>query len=292
MGEGVRIALRLVFAHRDDCLMPVSTRRLTVGVSAAVLALTIGVAPKAGAVDVRTPYEGQVSCDPRPKPGVTAFIAQLRKDYKVGYIGTYRPCAGDTSEHYDSRAVDWMLSVKIPAQRTIAYNVSRWMSANGGYHARQYGISYMIYDHKVWKVYRPERGWAAYSGAVPHTDHIHFSFSWDGAMKRTSRWTGTANKVIDFGPCQVYAGQFAPLRTRVRTTPCPTRLATAPSSSYRVAAYGQSSPEIKAAQRLLHVTADGAFGPQTFSKVISWQRGRVPVTGALDKATWRRLTGR
>jgi len=273
--------------------MSVSTRRLTVVVSALVLGLTVAVAPKARAgVDVRTPYEGQVSCDPRPKPGVTAFIALVRTRYKTGYMGTYRPCASDTSEHYDSRAMDWMLSVKKPAEKAIAYKMTRWMSANGGFNARRFGISYMIYDHKVWKMYRPERGWAAYSGAVPHTDHVHFSFSWDGAMKRTSRWTGRANKVIDLGPCQVYAGQFAPLWTRIRTAPCPTRLAKAPASAYRVAVYGQTSAQIAVAQRRLGATADGAFGPATFSKVVAWQKGQVPVTGALDKATWRKLTGR
>jgi Putative peptidoglycan binding domain len=273
--------------------MSVHTRWVGVGVSALALTLTVGLAPAAHAdVDVRTPYEAQVSCDPRPKPGVTRFAAWMRARFKTGYIGTYRPCAGDTSEHYDSRAMDWMLNVKNPAQNAIAYQVTRWMSANGGVNARRFGISYMIYNHRTWKVYRPERGWTAYTGAVPHTDHVHFSFSWDGAMARTSGWTGRVNKVIDLGPCRVYAGQFAPLRTGIRTAPCPSRLASAPVSSYRVAVYGQRSAQIQVAQRLLRVTADGAFGPATFSKVIAWQRGRVPVTGALDKATWRRLTGK
>jgi hypothetical protein len=274
-------------------LMSFSTRRVAFGASALAVALTVGLAPSARAdVDVRTPYEAQVSCDPRPKPGVTRFAALMRAQYRTGYIGTYRPCGSDTSEHYDSRAMDWMLNSKNPAQNAIAYKVTRWMSANGGANARRFGISYMIYNHRTWKVYRPERGWAPYTGAVPHTDHVHFSFSWDGAMARTSAWTGHVNRVIDLGPCRVYAGQFAPLRTRIRTTPCPTRLAKAPVSIYRVAVYGQRTAQIKVAQRLLHVTADGAFGWGTFSKVVAWQKGRVPVTGALDKATWRRLTGK
>jgi hypothetical protein len=28
-------------------------------------------------------------------------------------------------------------------------------------------------------------------GTNPHTDHIHFSFSWAGARKQTSYWDGT-----------------------------------------------------------------------------------------------------
>jgi len=285
--------------------MLVPVRRLTVSLTAIAFALLTGVTPSAqaavpgpptkslpAAVDVVTPYEGQVSCDPRPKPGVTAFAALMRARYKTGAFGTYRPCLGDTSEHYDSRALDWMLNANNAQQKAIANSVVAWLSARGGVMARRFGISYIIWNHKVWKEYRSQNGWTVYTGSVPHTDHVHLSFSWDGAMKRTSWWTGTANRVVDLGPCRVYAGQFAPLRTRIRTAPCPASLPKAPVSVYRVAVYGQSSAQIKVAQKLLGVTADGAFGPATFSRVVTWQKGRVPVTGALDKATWRRLTGK
>lgn len=286
--------------------MSFRTSSFTVGVTALALALTVGVAPTARAaipappskalpiaLDVKTPYEAQVSCDPRPKPGVTAFSALMTARYKIGYKGTYRPCNSATSEHYDSRALDWMLSVNNPTQRAIANSVVAWLSARGGVMARRFGISYIIWNHKVWKEYRPEKGWTVYTGSVPHTDHVHFSFSWDGAMKRTSWWTGRANTVIDLGPCLVYAGQFAPLRTAMRTGPCPARPLTAPASIYRVAVYGQRTSQIAVAQKRLGVTADGAFGSVTFAKVAAYQsRARIPVTGALDKATWKRLTGR
>lgn len=286
--------------------MSVRTSSFTVGFTAFALALAVVVAPTASAaipapptkalptaIDVQTPYQGQVSCDPRRKPGVTAFGALMTARYKIGYKGTYRPCNSATSEHYDSRAMDWMLNVNNPTQKAIANSVVAWLSARGGVMARRFGISYIIWNHKVWKEYRPERGWAAYTGSVPHTDHVHFSFSWDGAMKRTSWWTGRANTVIDLGPCLVYAGQFAPLRRAIRTGPCPTRLLAAPVSIYRVAVYGQRTSQIAVAQRRLGVTADGAFGPVTFYKVAAYQgRARIPVTGALDKATWKRLTGR
>jgi peptidoglycan hydrolase-like protein with peptidoglycan-binding domain len=273
---------------------------------AIAFAVTVGVAPTAHAVtpkppakalpvavDVGTPYEGQVSCDPRSKPGVTAFAALMKARYKTGFIGGYRPCQGDVSEHYDGRALDWMLNSKNAQQKAIANSVVGWLTARGGVMARRFGISYIIWNHKVWKGYRAERGWTAYTGSVPHTDHVHFSFSWDGAMKRTSWWTGRANTVVDLGPCQVYAGQFAPLRTRIRTAPCPTRLLKAPVSVYRVAVYGQTSAQIKVAQKKLGVTANGQFGGVTFSKLRAWQtRAHVPITGALDKATWRKMTGK
>jgi len=284
--------------------MFVHSRRLTVGGTALAFALTVGLAPAAqaaipsppskalpAALDARPPYEPQVSCDPRNKPGVYAFAALMTARYRTGAQGVYRQCQGGTSEHYDSRALDWMLSVNNPTQKAIANSVTAWLSANSGAMARRFGINYIIWNRKIWGVYAPNRGWAAYTGSVPHTDHVHFSFSWDGAMKRTSWWTGRATKVADLGPCQVYAGQLAPLYSGIRTGACPA-LRPAPVSVYRVAVLGQTSAQIAVAQRLLGLKADGQFGPVTFWRVVGWQHGRVPVTGALDKATWRRMTGR
>jgi hypothetical protein len=284
--------------------MSVRTCRLTAGGTALAFALTLGLAPAAqaaipgppskalpAALDARPPYEPQVSCDPRSKPGVAAFAALMTARYKTGATGDYRPCQGDTSEHYESRALDWMLNVNNPTQKAIANSVTAWLSANNGAMARRFGINYMIWNRRIWGVYAPSQGWAAYTGVVPHTDHVHFSFSWDGAMKRTSWWTGRATQVADLGPCRVYAGQFAPLYTGIRTGACPA-LRAAPVSVYQVAVLGQSSSQVAVAQRFLGVTADGQFGPVTFWRLIAWQHGRVPVTGVLDKATWRKLTGR
>jgi len=241
------------------------------------------------AMDVTTPYEAQVSCDPRPKPGVIAFGALMSSLYKTGVTGTYRPCLGDVSEHYESRALDWMNNVNDPHQKAVADSVVAWLSADNGVMARRFGISYIIWNRKMWREYRPEQGWAAYTGPVPHTDHIHFSFSWDGAMARTSWWTGKATTAVDLGPCQVYAGQFAPLYTAARTGACRTSPVAAPVSSYAVAAYGQTSAQIAAAQVVLGVPA-GQFGMTTFNALVSWQaRSGVPITGVLDKATWARM---
>jgi hypothetical protein len=57
--------------------------------------------------------------------------------------------------------------------------------------ARRLGVMYIIYNRRIWASYRAEEGWRPYVGASPHTDHIHFSFSWAGARKQTSYWDGT-----------------------------------------------------------------------------------------------------
>lgn len=242
------------------------------------------------ALDIRTPYEAQLSCDPRDKPGVAAFASLMRAHYKTGTTGISRGCTAGVSEHYEGRALDWMLSAKDPQQKAVADSVVAWLSADGGAMARRFGISYIIWNTKMWREYAPERGWAAYTGSVPHTDHIHFSFSWDGATARTSWWTGRAATVVDLGTCRVYAGQYAPLYTVPRTAACPTNLPVAPASPYPVYVIGQRNAQIAVAQRALRVSADGQFGPATFAALVAWQkRVGVPVTGVLDKATWARL---
>ncbi|GKQ39634.1 hypothetical protein [Streptomyces sp. A012304] len=45
---------------------------------------------------------------------------------------------------------------------------------------------YMIWNRRIWMANRPGAGWQPYRGANPHTDHVHFSFSWAGARKETS----------------------------------------------------------------------------------------------------------
>ena len=241
------------------------------------------------ALDVLTPYEPQVSCEPDAKPGVTAFGDLMFATYNTGVRGYGRTCAGDTSEHYDGRALDWMLNSANPQQKAVADAVVAWLTAGNGAMARRFGISYIIWNRQMWREYRDQDRWLPYTGSVPHTDHIHFSFSWDGAMKRTSWWTGTALTRVDYGPCQVYAGQFAPRYTAARSTPCPASLPQPPASIYPVFVQGQQSPDIAVAQKALNVTADGDFGPQTLTALLAWQRGKVPVTGVLDKASWALL---
>ena len=42
---------------------------------------------------------------------------------------------------------------------------------------------------QIWRAYKPWLGWQPYDGSNPHTNHVHFSFSWAGADQQTSFWT-------------------------------------------------------------------------------------------------------
>jgi hypothetical protein len=55
---------------------------------------------------------------------------------------------------------------------------------------------YVIWNKKIWSSYNASAGWRAYTGADPHTSHMHISLSWAGAQKKTSYWTGTVAPIL------------------------------------------------------------------------------------------------
>ena len=178
-------------------------RRLCVaGVTTAVLA---GLAAPAAAapstpsfsatVDPFASYEGQTTCDPGEKPGVVAFRSLMAGSYTgVNGGGISRSCeSGGRSEHKEGRAWDWMLRADVAADAAKADDVLTWLLAtdehgNEAARARRLGVMYIIWNRQWWSAWDPDAGWKPYTGTSPHTDHIHFSFSWDGALKRTSWW--------------------------------------------------------------------------------------------------------
>ncbi|HEX3003827.1 MAG TPA: peptidoglycan-binding domain-containing protein [Angustibacter sp.] len=250
------------------------------------------------ALDAVPAYNEQRSCDPQAKPGVEAFARLVLATYRQGHSGgIVRGCGlGSTSEHKEGRAFDWMLSVNNPAEKAAGDAFTQWLTgrdAQGvvGGNARRLGVMYVIWNRRIWSTYRIADGWRPYSGASAHTDHVHTSFTWDGAMGRTSFWDGSATTNDDTGPCRVYAGQPAPLYTGVRhTVPCSSRLPSAPSTTYGIVWPGQTGSTVKVAQARLGVAADGVFGSGTRARLVSWQRSAdVPVTGVLDKPTWHEL---
>jgi peptidoglycan hydrolase-like protein with peptidoglycan-binding domain len=247
--------------------------------------------------DVLASYQGQRSCDPAAKPGVEAYVRMLLRHYRVGRSGgIVRGCGiGSTSEHKEGRAFDYMLSINRPAEKAAADSLTTWLTgpdSDGviGGNARRLGIMYVIWNRRIWSTYALGTGWKPYRGPNPHTDHIHTSFSWDGAMRRTSFWSGRTVSVEDRGTCRVYQGQPAPVYVRPHRSDCPTDLPPAPRSAYSIVWPGQSSSTVRIAQNKLGMNPDGVFGGATRTILMSWQRrSSLPVTGVLDKPTWARL---
>ncbi len=205
------------------------SRLLVVVAAAAALSLGVGAAANGAAFPVPAPaqpattapeplakYAGQVVCTSYAQPGTLALASAIRTTY-AGYgaqtIGTTRACSsGGKSEHKDGRALDWVLDSTDPADKALADSFLAWLvgpDAEGvpAGNARRLGVMYVIWNKQSWNAYDRTPAWVPYTGANPHTDHIHISLSWDGALKRTSFWTGVATTRYDYGPCQIYVGE-------------------------------------------------------------------------------------
>ncbi len=179
------------------------------------------------AVEDLQPYVGQAGCDPVAKPGVLAFQSLLMSTYRdTNTLGIVRDCGiGGTSEHKEGRAFDWAVSAynsnHVAEVNALMDWLTAWDSAQYAPNARRFGLMYMIWNKRIWKAYQPELGWQAYTGPSPHTDHVHFSFGWNGARKTTSWWTGKV-AAVDYGP-------FSASRPAIPTPPTPSG-STAPAS--------------------------------------------------------------
>ncbi|HWG94184.1 MAG TPA: hypothetical protein VNU66_08180, partial [Mycobacteriales bacterium] len=185
-------------------------RRSAAGAALAALLLAVGgaVVPTAASaapadpgfgatIDRYAPYQGQTQCLAEEQPGVVRFRTLVRSTYSgVNLGGILRGCdVGGKSEHKEGRAWDWMARADQPAQAAQVTDLLSWLLAtdeHGNPHAmaRRLGVMYVIWDGRWWASWEPAKGWQAYTGSNPHTDHVHFSFSWDGALERTSWWNG------------------------------------------------------------------------------------------------------
>jgi hypothetical protein len=155
------------------------------------------------AIEIYSPYQGQSTCNPAPKVGTLALSKLVMAAYPgTGSSGIARDCSiGGRSEHKEGRAWDWRLSYANPKQRAQASDFARWIFATDVYgnkysQARRLGIMYVIWNHKIWSAAQASAGWRTYTGADPHTGHMHISLSWAGALKKTSYWTGAVSPVL------------------------------------------------------------------------------------------------
>lgn len=146
------------------------------------------------AVDPYASNVPQSTCDTSPKPGTVDFMNLVLRAYPgTGDLGISRPCAaGGVSEHKEGRAWDW--AVDVNTQAHLANDLLNWLLAtdrHGNPHAlaRRFGIQYIIWNRRIWGAYAADQGWRPYTGDNPHTDHVHFTFSWAGANRATSWWS-------------------------------------------------------------------------------------------------------
>jgi hypothetical protein len=151
-------------------------------------------------IEPMPPYQPQTYCDPVDKPGPVAFGRLLTATYRdTSVVSISRPCGTDTSEHYDGRALDWGAYYKNTTQVAEVNAVLAWLFAkdaagNPNAMLRRLGIMYVIWNKQIWGAWSQK--WEPYACSDEtscHQNHVHFSFDWSGALKKTSFWTGVAS---------------------------------------------------------------------------------------------------
>jgi peptidoglycan hydrolase-like protein with peptidoglycan-binding domain len=237
-------------------------------------------------VDELGPYVRQISCDPQDRPGITAFALLIFEHYgRPAYHGS-RPCVPYNSFHHDGRALDWALNAYDPMDRRLGDAVALWLTENDGEMAARFGIENLIWNWQVWDRWN---GWQIYVGH-PHDDHIHFSFTWDGAQMNTSWWTGVAVTQPDLGPCEV-AGAYSVLHVFPRRTPCSTT-DFAPPLTGLPQVQPSADTGLSSLQEMLGVPVTGLLDNDTRNALVQWQLEHdVPATGVPDELTVAGLHG-
>ncbi|ANS79118.1 N-acetylmuramoyl-L-alanine amidase, major autolysin [Serinicoccus hydrothermalis] len=241
-------------------------------------------------VDEDTGYQDQLSCDPHDRPGVTAFAMLLSEHYGREAWSGARACIDYMSQHHDGRALDWNLDANDPQDRRIGDAAVAWLTENDGEMMRRFGIEYIIWNGLVFM--KDDNEWRHYVGESPHTDHVHFTFTWDGATMRTSWWTGVAVTQPDLGPCAVVSDQYAAVHTFPRFEACSDPAVAAPSSELAAVRPGGSGPGVSMLQTVLGLDPTGVLDDATGAALIEWQTEHdVPATGVADALTYAAAQG-
>lgn len=132
----------------------------------------------------------QSTCDPTPKPGTVMFRNQVLARFGGADAGIVRDClVGGVSEHKEGRAWDWAIPSRQAAEQMLAWLMEPDSFGRPHARLRRAGVMYLIYDRHIWSAYRGPAGsqaWRPYTGENPHADHMHVSFSRDGAAGATS----------------------------------------------------------------------------------------------------------
>jgi len=179
----------------------------TIPLSANAMATSVPHAPVTlpTTIEQLAPYQPEAFCSPTVKPGTQALANLLTATYTgTAIVSLVRPCASDTSEHYDGRAIDWGVDHRNPTQRAQGKAFLDWLfakDASGDDFAmvRRLGVMYVIWNHRIWGSY--SQRWEPYTNCsgptACHVDHMHISLDWSGAMKKTSFWTGVVTAPMD-----------------------------------------------------------------------------------------------
>jgi hypothetical protein len=265
-------------------------------------------------------YVGQVACEPTLRRGTGRLARLLATTYRsygaTSWMSTYG-CGtnGSRSEHYDGRAIDWMVDVHNRRQLAAARSAISWLLATDrlGHRcamARRLGVMYLIFNNRTWGAW--DGRWEEYNNCshLPgrrydnscHRTHMHISLSWAGATGRTSYWTRRV-ALTDYGPCRPrdlnwafrYVGrnvlgcvEFPRVRPQPDASATKRALVRYSGAGVR---FGAQGPAVVAVQRAFGLPQTGVYGARTVAAVLAFQRRHegCPESGRMNPATWRAL---
>jgi hypothetical protein len=229
---------------------------------------------ESASIESFAPDQSQFFCRSMVEPGVKAFERRVLAHYKVSHSdGDMRGCdVGGTSEHKDGRAWDWGVDHRIPAQRAAGKSMLRWLfatDAHGNQDAmfRRLGLMYVIWNKQIWGAW--SQRWEPYACSGPtlcHVNHMHFSFGWAGAEKKTSYWTHKVSSVVE-PPLPVLKKRHAhrTLRVTANTGSRPAMWLVGAHKSYRATASGiwRHGPGPHAASDALCTKTSNGWAPRS-----------------------------
>ena len=102
------------------------------------------------------------------------YRAAVAKFPRIKTVHGVRP--GASSDHSTGRAVDLMIpSYKSASGKKLGGDVAAWARTN----ARSLGISYVIWNQRIWSVARSGEGWRSMasrgSDSANHKNHVHIT---------------------------------------------------------------------------------------------------------------------
>lgn len=170
----------------QERLLAAAQSALAAGLTGAPAAATAlgpqpGLPPGAGP----DPGDGAPGAD-HLRPRTERAKRIITNTFGVTDIGGWRPSDSVSDDHPNGKALDVMLltgaPLPDPAHVDLGWRIARWTQAN----AAALGVSYVIWQARIWSVERSAEGWRDYTANFPygsivnpttlHLNHVHISF--------------------------------------------------------------------------------------------------------------------
>lgn len=155
------------------------------------------------AYDGSTPWDGGAHCTGGLTRGAGRLRTYLSGHFRgISSIGGYscRPNTANTSQmsvHGSGRALDIMIPTDHgDADNGVGDAIANWLITN----SRTIGVQYLIWDHTQWSASRSTGRVRAYTGPIPHIDHIHAEITIEASREQTAWFTGASVTPTDTTP--------------------------------------------------------------------------------------------